>query len=115
MTKQPQHFIWVVPPDRFLTKLIRGIIIGLIFIILALLIGMFGYHHYEKMTWVDSFANASMILSGMGPLTPLNTNGGKIFAGLYALFSGLLFIAIIGIIFAPVIHRFFHRLNIGDK
>jgi hypothetical protein len=99
---------------KFIKRLAIGIIVGIFLVIIALLIGMLGYHHYEKMSWVDAFANASMILSGMGPFGPLTTTGGKIFAGFYAIFSGLSFILIIGIIFAPIIHRFFHKFHLGD-
>lgn len=99
----------------FLTRLARNILIGLFIIIFFLLVGMLGYHHYEKMSWIDAYVNAAMILSGMGPLTPLNTNAGKIFAGTYALFSGILFLVIMAIIFAPVIHRFFHRLHLEQE
>jgi hypothetical protein len=76
---------------------------------------MLGYHLFEKMSWVDAFVNASMILSGMGPLGPLNTNAGKIFAGFYALFSGLAFIVIIAVIFSPVIHRFFKKIHLESS
>jgi hypothetical protein len=98
----------------FLLRLLRNIVLGLVFILVALWIGILGYHFFEKMSWIDAFANASMILSGMGPLGPLQTYAGKLFAGCYALFSGLSFIFIIGVIFAPVIHRFFHKLHL-DK
>jgi len=77
----------------------------------ALGIGMVGYHHFEKMSWIDSFANAAMILSGMGPLGPLATNAGKLFAGFYALFSGLVFIVVTGILLAPAAHRLMHRFH----
>ncbi len=70
-------------------------------VFLALGIGMLGYHGFEGMSWIDSFANAAMILSGMGPLTPLSTTSGKVFAGFYALFSGLVFIAVAGILRHP--------------
>lgn len=106
------------PPHRalarhvFVAHLARNIIIGIIFIVLALLVGMMGYHGFEGMPWVDAFVNAAMILSGMGPLGALKTEGGKLFAGCYALFSGLMFILILGIIFAPVIHRFFLKLKL---
>ena len=63
---------------------------------------------------MDAFVNAAMILSGMGPISTLQTDGGKIFAGCYALFSGLAFIAILGIIFAPAVHRFLHRLHLDE-
>lgn len=101
--------------QAFLFRLLRSIFFGVLLIVLAELVGMLGYHYFESMTWVDSFANAAMILSGMGPLTPLQTNAGKIFAGFYALFSGLAFILVIGIVFAPVVHRFFHKFHLYDK
>lgn len=100
---------------KFLLHLTRNLIVGIFFIFISLLIGMFGYHEFEKMSWTDAFANASMILSGMGPLSPLETNSGKIFAGFYALFSGLAFIAIIVIIFSPIIHVFFRKIHLETK
>lgn len=96
----------------FYRRLLRAVLLGVCLVIVAEFFGMLGYHYFEGMNWVDSFANAAMILSGMGPFGPLHTNGGKIFAGCYALFSGLLFIAIITIIFAPVVHRFFHSMHL---
>jgi hypothetical protein len=99
----------------YLSHLARNLMLGVVLIVLALGIGMVGYHLFEHMPWVDAFANASMILSGMGPLTPLNTNAGKLFAGFYALFSGLAFIVVIAIIFAPIIHRFFHKIHLESS
>lgn len=96
----------------FFLRLLHSALIGIIMIAVSLFIGMLGYHFFEKMNWVDSFVNASMILSSMGPLSPLTTTGGKIFAGFYALFSGLIFLVILGVVFAPVIHRFFHHLHL---
>ncbi|HTV39625.1 MAG TPA: hypothetical protein VMF08_03545 [Candidatus Sulfotelmatobacter sp.] len=78
----------------------------------TLLIGMCGYHCFEGMNWVDAFANASMILAGMGPLGNLNTVPGKIFAGFYALFCGLVFVSIIGILIAPILHRSMHKFHL---
>ncbi len=78
----------------------------------ALSIGMLGYHVTEKMSWIDSFLNASMILSGMGPATSLTTVSGKLFAGFYALFSGLAFIAIFVMMLSPVIHSLFRKIHL---
>lgn len=89
--------------------------IGFILIALALCIGMWGYHFYEHLSWIDSFLNASMILSGMGPATTLTTSGGKLFAGFYALFSGLAFIAIVVIILSPMIHKFFRKIHLESS
>lgn len=90
----------------------RNTLIGLILILLALYIGMCGYHFLEGMPWIDSFLNASMILSGMGPVDQMKTFAGKLFAGCYALFSGLTFIAIVVIILSPAIHRFFRKIHL---
>jgi hypothetical protein len=82
----------------------------------ALGMGMIGYRFLEGMSWTDSFLNASMILGGMGPVNGLQTEAGKIFAGGYALFSGLIFLVAVGIVFAPLFHRLLHRFHIeaGD-
>ena len=79
----------------------------------SLFLGMFGYHHFENMTWIDAFVNASMILSGMGPIGELHTSAGKLFAGCYALYSGLALITIAAILLAPVAHRILHRFHLG--
>jgi len=100
--------------QTFIFRIIISIILGLLLTFLALFMGMMGYHFFEKMSWLDAFANAAMILSGMGPLTPLQTSAGKLFAGFYAIFSGLAFILIIGIIFAPVIHRLLHTFHLDE-
>ncbi|MHB1947660.1 MAG: hypothetical protein ACYCQI_06055 [Gammaproteobacteria bacterium] len=102
------------PRSQFLKHVLRNILFGWFFIIFALYIGMWGYHYYEHMSWVDAFENAAMILSGMGPATNIVTTAGKLFAGAYALFSGLAFIVILGVIFSPVIRRFFHKLHLED-
>jgi hypothetical protein len=104
----------LLPRRQFYARLARGVGIGLVVIALALGLGMMGYRTFEGMSWVDAFVNAAMILSGMGPVSSLQTTGGKIFAGCYALFSGLAFIAILGIIFAPVFHRFLHRFHVEE-
>jgi len=98
--------------QEFYRRLTRCIAISLTVIIAALLLGMLGYHTFEKMPWVDAFVNAAMILSGMGPVGSLNTDAGKIFAGCYALFSGLAFVTSITIIFTPLFHRFLHKFHL---
>jgi hypothetical protein len=76
-------------------------------------IGVLGYHFLEGLSWIDSLLNASMILGGMGPVNPLATTGGKLFASFYALFSGILFLVIASILMAPVVHRFLHKLHLN--
>ncbi len=99
----------------FLRRLSRNIFFGFLIIIISLFIGMLGYRHFENMEWVDAFVNASMILSGMGPVATLATSAGKLFAGFYAIFSGVVFLVVIAIVFAPVVHHFFHRFHIDDN
>ena len=100
--------------QKFYHRLARSAVLALSVVVGSLLVGMAGYHIFENMSWVDAFANASMILSGMGPLGELKTTGGKIFAGCYALFSGLAFITIAGVVLGPFIHRLFHRFLLAD-
>lgn len=106
--------IVVLPKNIFYKRLWRNLGLGLGIILISLGIGMLGYHHFEKMTWVDAYVNAAMILSGMGPVSNLQTVGGKIFAGTYALFCGIVFLVVIAIIFAPVVHRFFHKFHLEE-
>jgi hypothetical protein len=102
----------LLPRRAFFARLARSFGVGVAIVGVCLGIGMAGYHHFERLSWIDAFANAAMILSGMGPLAPLQTNAGKIFAGSYALFSGLAFVTIIGIVLSPVVHRFFHKFHL---
>ena len=96
----------------FARRLARAGACALLLIAVSLIAGMIGYHYLESLAWIDAFANAAMILSGMGPLNPLQTWGGKLFAGLYALYSGLALIAVATLLLAPVIHRVLHRFHI---
>ena len=104
----------LLPRALFLRRVALGIGIGFALLAGALFAGVLGYHLTERMSWLDAFANAAMILSGMGPLATLQTTAGKLFAGCYALFSGLAFITIVGVILGPFIHRLFHRFLLAD-
>jgi hypothetical protein len=81
----------------------------------ALGIGIVGYHWLADLSWIDSFVNASMILGGMGPVDPLKTSAAKVFAGFYALFSGLVFIGVSGVVIAPFVHRLLHRFHVEEQ
>jgi hypothetical protein len=76
---------------------------------------MMGYHHIAKISWIDSLLNASMILTGMGPVNEMTTNGAKLFASFYALFSGIVFLSTVAVIFAPIAHRLLHLLHADDN
>ena len=92
-----------------------NVIAAILFLLVSLFVGMAGYHFTEQMPWIDAFVNASMILSGMGPLGDLKNDSGKIFAGLYALYSGVAFIFTTGLILAPVAHRLLHRFHVDEE
>jgi hypothetical protein len=96
---------------EFAKRLARNFAAASLLIGVSLGGGMAGYRTFEGMAWIDAFANAAMILSGMGPLSPLQTWSGKLFAGLYALYSGLVLVAATGIILAPVVHRLLHQFH----
>lgn len=100
--------------SAFARRLAASCGVAALLIGLSLLAGMCGYRYFEGMSWVDAFVNAAMILSGMGPLTALRTTSGKVFAGLYALYSGLALILATGLILAPVVHRVLHRFHVDS-
>ena len=88
---------------------------ALTLITVSLAVGIAGYHWLGGLAWIDAFQNAAMILSGMGPVDPLTSSGAKLFAGLYALYSGLALIATAGVALAPILHRVFHRFHLEDS
>jgi hypothetical protein len=87
----------------------------LFLILFALGLGIAGYHWWAGYRWIDALFNAAMILGGMGQVNPLTNNAAKIFASFYALFSGLVFIAVMGIVFSPIVHRMLHKFHIDDR
>lgn len=105
----------LLPRREFVKRLAWNFAAATLLIVLSLGGGMAGYRFFEGMAWIDAFANAAMILSGMGPLSPLQTWGGKLFAGLYALYSGLVLIVATGILLAPVLHRLLHHFHAEAK
>src|SRR4051812_28341320 len=88
---------------------------GLALCFATLAVGMAGYHWLEDLSWVDSYLNAAMILGGMGPVAEIRTAAGKVFAGSYALFAGLVFLVAVGVLLAPVIHRAMHRFHLAES
>lgn len=105
----------LLPGKFFFLRLVRHAGIGLLLIVFSLGIGILGYHFFEKLSWLDSLLNASMILGGMGPVNIVVTTGGKLFASLYALFSGIIFLAAASVMVAPVIHRIMHQVHLDDE
>ena len=105
----------LAPFGIFARRLAASFLIALGLIAIALLIGVGGYHWLAGFGWVDSFLEASMILGGMGPVNQLPTDGAKIFASLYALFSGLMFVGVMGVVLSPIVHRFLHKFHVDEK
>lgn len=105
----------VVPLKIFFHRMARNIGMAAVFVGFSLAIGMAGYHYFERLDWIDAFVNAAMILSGMGPLAQLHSDKGKLFAGAYALYSGLILIVAAGVILAPLMHRLLHRFHANDE
>ena len=96
-------------------RLAHSGIIALALIAVSLIIGMLGYHNLEGLSWSEAFLNASMLLGGMGPVNAPATFGGKLFAGIYALYCGLAVILVAGVILAPIAHRILHRFHVESR
>jgi hypothetical protein len=105
----------LVPIRTFYQRVLKNILIASMVMAFCLIIGILGYHYTADIDWLDALHNASMILSGMGPVVEIKSTGGKWFSSFYALFSGVVFITNIGIILAPAIHRLLHRLNVEEQ
>ena len=102
----------LAPLDVYYRRILKNLFVASIILLICLAIGVLGYHYIGKIVWIDALHNASMILSGMGPVADVKTVAGKIFSSAYALFSGVAFITNIGFISAPAAHRFFHKLHL---
>jgi hypothetical protein len=98
--------------DKFARRMLRYSLATAGIILSSLVMGMLGYHYFESLSWIDSLLNASMILGGMGPVNPLQTDAGKLFAAFYALYSGIILLASVGLLVTPIFHRFMHRFHL---
>jgi hypothetical protein len=105
----------LLSPREFLFRQLIYFLIALGIITGSLVLGVLGYHFLENLSWIDSLVNASMILGGMGPVNELHTNAGKLFASFYALYSGIVFLVSVGVILAPLYHRFLHRFHLETE
>lgn len=100
-----------LPRRRFVRRLVAHFLVACALVVASLLAGMAGYAYYERLGWRDAFLNAAMLLGGMGPVETPQTGGGKVFAGLYALYSGLIFLVTGAILLGPVVHRILHKFH----
>ena len=104
----------LTPRPQFYRRVARSVSWGLALIATSLVIGILGYHGFEHLSWIDAFLNAAMILSGMGPVAELHSTSAKLFAGWYAIYSGIALISTAALVFAPIIHRLIHRFHLED-
>jgi hypothetical protein len=106
----------LMPFPAFLRRVSRYAAAALLLVGISWVIGILGYRIFEGMAWIDAILNAAMILGGMGPVNPLHTDAGKLFAAFYALFSGLVFLVSAGVLIAPIFHRMLHHFHLDtDK
>jgi membrane protein YdbS with pleckstrin-like domain len=105
----------LAPRSVFIKRVIAALAVALALILVALMIGIAGYHFIAGFNWVDSLLEASMILGGMGPIKELPGETAKVFASIYALFSGIVFIGVMGLILSPVVHRIMHKFHVDEK
>lgn len=96
---------------RFLLRLLKHVAAALMLLLLSLGAGMLGYAHFEHLAWLDAFLNAAMLMGGMGPVNAPQTDAGKLFAGIYALYAGLVFLIAVGVMLTPVVHRLLHKFH----
>jgi hypothetical protein len=108
-----RHYEPLLPIRKFYKRLVSHFLAALGILAVSLGIGMLGYGLLEHLSFLDALLNASMILGGMGPVNPIQTEGGKIFASFYALFSGMIFLVAAGVIVTPVAHRLLHMMHLA--
>jgi hypothetical protein len=104
----------VTPLPHFLFRLVRYMVFAAVLIFFSVLIGTLGYHHFGQISWIDSFHMTCMILTGMGPVADMTNPTAKIFSSIYALYSGVAFLSITAVFFAPIIHRLLHILHVEE-
>ena len=104
----------LLPRAQFFVRLLRYFFFALILLMVSLGLGVIGYHYLNDLSWLDSLVNASMILTGMGPVDPLKNDTAKWFASFYAIFSGVAFLSIVAVFLSPIAHRILHRFHVDS-
>jgi hypothetical protein len=105
----------LLPWPKFARRMAMSFLVTLAIVSIALFAGVLGYHRIARLSWIDSILNASMILTGMGPVDPMKDTASKLFASAYALFSGVVFLSAVGIVLAPIFHRVVHAFHMDDE
>jgi len=114
MRKYESRHAPLAPPSVFLRRLAEVVALSVALVVVSLGVGMWGYEHFEHLDWRDAFLNAAMLLGGMGPVETPVTPGGKLFAGFYALYAGLILLVSVGLMLTPVLHRLMHKFHLEE-
>ena len=109
------HHEKLLSRSKFLKRFAKYASISIGLIVASLILGMFGYHSFARLSWIDSFLNAAMLMGGMGPINVLSSDAGKVFAGFYALYCGMVLLIAVGIFAAPIVHRFLHHFHLESE
>jgi hypothetical protein len=104
----------LLPRAQFFIRVARYFVFSMVLLLISLGIGVLGYHYFNELSWIDSVVNASMILTGMGPVDPLKNDAAKWFASFYAIFSGVAFLSIVAVFLSPIAHRLLHRFHVDS-
>lgn len=104
----------LLPRPQFYARLARSFAVTLVIVAGSLLLGSAGYHFVGRLSWIDALLNAAMILTGMGPVNPMTTTAGKLFATFYALYSGIAFLSMVAVLLGPVVHRLLHKFHLQE-
>jgi len=104
----------VLPFKEFLVRVLRYTLFSIVLLVFSLGIGILGYHFTNQLSWLDSLLNASMILTGMGPVDPLKTDAAKWFASFYSIFSGVVFLSTVAVFLSPIVHRLLHKMHVSE-
>lgn len=105
----------LLPFDKFIKRIIRYTFFSFILIGVSLGIGVTGYHYINDLSWIDALLNASMILTGMGPVDPMKSDAAKLFASVYSIFSGVVFLSTVAVFLSPIAHRFLHKMHVDEE
>jgi hypothetical protein len=105
----------LLPAREYYKRIIRYASFATLLLAGSLAIGIIGYHYTNNLSWIDSLVNASMILTGMGPVDPLVNDGAKYFASFYSIFSGVVFLSTVAVFLSPIVHRFLHKIHLSDS
>lgn len=104
----------ILPFDKFIKRILRYTFFSMVLIGVSLGIGVAGYHYINELPWLDALLNASMILTGMGPVDPMKNDAAKLFASFYSIFSGVVFLSTVAVFLSPIAHRFLHKIHVDE-